>query len=228
MDQLTVAVDEYLGRLDGLVYGENPRNGFFRGTQFLHPDMRFRIDFPQGWRTQNLAQAVMAGSPQQDAVIQLTLAQGTEAEAANRFFGQQGIASAGVARQTINGLPAVTGRFQAQTQDGVLAGFATFIRLENRTFQILGFTPAQQLNRYDGAFRAAAGSFAVLTDPQALAAQPDRIAIVRVTQSMTLTAFNERYPSRIPIEQLAIINQLAGPTATIPANYRMKRVVAGS
>jgi predicted Zn-dependent protease len=228
MDQLTVAVDEYLGRLDGLVYGENPRNGFFRGTQFLHPDMRFRIDFPQGWRTQNLSQAVMAGSPQQDAVIQLTLAQGTEAEAANRFFGQQGIAAAGVARQTINGLPAVTGRFQAQTQDGVLAGFATFIRLENRTFQILGFTPAQQLNRYDGAFRAAAGSFAVLTDPQALAAQPDRITIVRVPQAMTLAAFNERYPSRIPIEQLAIINQLAGATSTIPANYRMKRVVAGS
>lgn len=228
LDQLTTGTDEYLGRLEGMIFGENPRHGFFRATQFLHPDMRFRIDFPQGWQTQNLSQAVMAGSPQQDALIQLTLASGSESDAANRFFGQQGIAASGVTRQAINGLPAVWGRFQAQTQDGTLGGVAAFIRHDNRTFQVLAYTPAQQFGRYDATFRAAIGSFAVLTDPQALAVQPNRITIVRAPSAMTLAAFNERYPSTVPIEQLAIINQLAGPTATIPANYRMKRVIARS
>jgi predicted Zn-dependent protease len=228
LDQMRVGLDDYLSRVEGLVYGENPRHGFFRETQFLHPDMRFRIDFPQGWRTQNLTQAVMAGSPQQDALIQLTLAAGTETEAANRFFGSQGISARGVARQSINGLPAVTGYFQAQTQEGQLQGFATFIRHDNRTFQILGYTPARLMSRYEGAFRAAAGSFNVLTDPQALAVQPNRIRIVRVTEPMTLAQFNQRFPSVIPIEQLAIINQLAGPTSSVPAGYSMKRVVSGT
>jgi predicted Zn-dependent protease len=223
-----VGLADYMARMEGLVFGENPRNGFFRQHQFLHPDLRFRIDFPQGWRTQNMAQAVMAGSPQQDALMQLTLADGSEGEAANRFFGQQGMATRNVGRQTINGLPAVTGEFQVQTQDGTLGGFAAFIRHDNRTYQILGYSPAQLMTRYDATFRASIGSFNVLTEPAALAVQPDRITIVTVQQPMTLAEFNQRFPSRTEIEKLAIINQLAGPSSMIPANYRMKRVIAGN
>jgi predicted Zn-dependent protease len=128
LDQTRVGTVDFMTRIEGMVYGENPRNGFFRENQFLHPDLRFRLDFPQGWQTQNMSQAVLAGSPQQDALIQLTLATGTPDQAANAFFGQQGIAASQVSRQTINGLSAVTGYFQAQTQQGQLAGFATFIR----------------------------------------------------------------------------------------------------
>jgi predicted Zn-dependent protease len=227
LDQARVGINDYLTRVEGLVYGVNPRNGFFRSGQFLHPDLRFQVTFPQGWRTQNYAQAVLAGSPQQDAVMQLTLAQGTADQAANAFFGQQGIAAEQVTRQTINGLPAVIGYFRANTQDGQLAGFAGFITLDDRTYQILGYTPAQLLTRYDAAFRGTVGSFARLTDPQALAAQPDRITIVTTSEPMTLAQFNQRFPSRIPVEELALINQVASTTTTIPTNYRMKRVIGG-
>ncbi|CAN5797654.1 M48 family metalloprotease [soil metagenome] len=227
LDQLRVGVADYMARINGQVFGDNPRHGFFTGTRFMHPDMRFRIDFPQGWRTQNLAQAVMAGSAEQDAIIQLTLAQGSHTQAANTFFSAQGITASRVAQQSINGLPAVTGYFQAQTEQGVVAGLATFITHDNRTFQILGYTPGQLLSRYDAAFRATAGSFNVLTDPQALARQPDRIRIVQTPSRMTLTQFNQQFPSAIPIEQIAIINQLEGPAALIPAGYHMKRVEAG-
>jgi predicted Zn-dependent protease len=223
-----VGTEDYLARINGLVFGPNPRNGFFRAQQYFHPELRFRVDFPTQWRTQNTAQAVLAQAPQQDAMMQLTLTQGTEAEAANRFFGQQGIAGAQVGRQTINGLPAVTGFFEAATQGGTVRGFAAFIRHDNRTYHVMGFAPAQVFSRYDAAIRTSVGTFAVLTDPAALAVQPDRISIVRVPQGMTLAQFNQQFPSRIPIEQLAIINQLAGPTSTVPANFQMKRVTAGS
>jgi predicted Zn-dependent protease len=223
-----IGTDDYLAQLEGLVFGENPRNGFFRANQFLHPDMRFRMDFPQQWRTQNSAQAVLAVSQQQDAIMQMTLAQGSEVEAANRFFGQQGIAASQVSRQSINGLPAATGFFQAQTQDGQIRGFAAFIRHDNRTFQILGYAPAQIFGRYDATIRSSVGTFAVLTDQTALAVQPDRIRLVRAPQAMTLAQFNQQFPSRIPMEHLAIINQLAGPDSRVPANYQMKRVVTGN
>lgn len=222
-----VGTADYLNRLNGLVFGVNPRNGYFQNQLYLHPELRFRIQFPAQWRTQNMAQAVVAVSAQQDAVMQLTLVQGTESEAANRFFGQQGVSGSQVGRQTINGLPAVTGFFQAQTQDGAVTGFAGFIRHDNRTYQILGYSPSGVFSRYDAALRSSVGSFAVLTDAAALAVQPDRIRIVTTPRAMTLTEFNQQFPSRTTIEQLAIINQLAGPGATIPANYLMKRVVAG-
>jgi predicted Zn-dependent protease len=227
LDQTRVGTVDFMTRIEGLVYGENPRNGFFRENQFLHPDLRFRVDFPQGWRTQNMSQAVLAGSPQQDALIQLTLATGTPEQASSTFFNQQGIAASQVSRQTVNGLPAVTGYFEAQTEQGRLAGLAMFVSVENNTYQVLAYSPAQLFGRYDAVFRATAGSFARLTDPQALAVQPDRITVVNTPQAMTLAEFNRRFPSRIPIEELALINQLAGPDANVPAAYRMKRVIAG-
>jgi predicted Zn-dependent protease len=228
LDQARVGVDDFMNRIDNLIYGPNPRNGFFRANLFLHPDMRFQLTFPQGWRTQNTAQAVFAGSPQEDALMQLTLAEGTEVEAANRFFAQQGIRSDRVQRTQVNGLPAVVGYFSAQTEQAQITGFAGFIRHQNRTFQILAYSVAQQFSRYDNAFRSSVGSFAPLTNAADLAVQPDRIRIVRVNQPMTLAQFNQQYPSRIPIEELAIINQLAGPNATVPAGFAMKRVVTGN
>jgi predicted Zn-dependent protease len=56
-----IGEEEYLARIDGLAYGDNPRDGYFEANRFIHPELAFRIDFPQGWRMQNLAQAVVAG-----------------------------------------------------------------------------------------------------------------------------------------------------------------------
>ena len=221
-------ISAYMNRIEGMVYGENPRAGFFEGSLFLHPDLRFRIAFPQGWTTQNLAQSVTGVSAQQDAIMQLTLAAGSETQAADQFFRQQGIASSQVSRTTINGLSAVTGYFQAQTQDGAVAGVAAFIAYDNRTYQILAYTPAQLLQRYDQLFRSSIGSFDRLTDQRALAVQPDRITIVRPARAMTLSAFNRQYPSRIELAELALINHLEGADSRIPAEMPVKRIVAGN
>ncbi|MGH7505095.1 MAG: M48 family metalloprotease, partial [Longimicrobiales bacterium] len=93
----------YVRRLDGLVYGQNPREGFFRGTDFMHPELRFRVSFPQGWQTANQKQAVLAGSPNQDAIVQITLAGESSSDAAARaFLSQQGLQAGSPQRTTIN------------------------------------------------------------------------------------------------------------------------------
>jgi predicted Zn-dependent protease len=218
-------VDAYMARINGMVYGENPRAGYFQNTLFLHPDLRFRWQLPQGWKTQNMTQAVMGGSPQQDALMQLTISQGSPETAANQFFSQQGLTATGVQRTTINGMNAVTGYFEANTQEGVLRGLATFITLDNNTYQIIGYAPAARFASYDNVFRQSIGSFARLTDPQALNVQPVRIATVRTTQAMTLAEFNQRYPSTgVDLNELALINELADANTRIPVGTWMKRV----
>lgn len=225
LDDATRGVETYMARIDGIVYGDNPRAGFFQGGVFLHPDLRFRLQFPQGWQTQNLPQSVTAVSPQQDAIMQLTLTQGSETQAATAFFNSEGVASRNVSRTTINGYPAVAGEFQAQTQDGVIGGIAAFIAYENRTYQILAYAPSQLMQRYGSTFQSAISSFDRLTDPQALNAQPNRIDIVRTTRSMTLAQFEQQYPSVIEITELALINQIEGAGSMIPSGTHMKRVV---
>ena len=227
-DSATLGRAEYLGRINGLMYGENPRSGIFRGTAFLHPDLNFRIDFPQGWRTQNMPQAVVAVSPQQDAIVQLTLAgQASPTAAAQQFFSQQGVQQGQTTRETINGIPAIASYFQAQTQQGVVGGLVAFLSYGGRTFQLLGYTPAQQFGRYDALFRRTVGSFGPLNDPQVQAIQPNRLDVVKINQAMTLSEFNQRYPSVIPIEELALINQVENASARLAAGTLVKRVIAG-
>ncbi len=217
--------DEYMARIDGLPYGENPRNGYFDDTRFLHPEMRFQVNFPQGWMTQNMAQAVMAGSPDQDAIVQLSLAAGSPQEAAAQFLGQQGIAAGPVNARSINGLNAATAEFQAQTEQGALAGAVSFIALDQYTFGIIAYTGADRLPKYASVFQSVIDSFGRLTDPQALAVQAPRISVMRTPSAMTLQQFNASYPSTIPLDELALVNQLADGAAMIPAGGHVKRVV---
>src|SRR2546428_7714898 len=76
--------DTYLRRLDGLGFGNNPREGYFKENQFFHPDLRFRVTFPEGWDTNNGKQAVIAVSPQQGAMVQGSVANEPTADAAAR------------------------------------------------------------------------------------------------------------------------------------------------
>jgi predicted Zn-dependent protease len=219
-----VGRDTYLQIIDNMVYGVNPRAGFFRGTQFLHPDLRFQLDFPQGWQTQNQTAAVVAMSPGKDAIVQLTLAGNKTPEQTNsEFFSQQGIRALQSNRTTVNGNPAVTTLFEAQTQDGILRGIATFLTYGGNTYQILGFTPAAKFTTYDNEFTRSIGSFRSLTDQAALNVQPMRIALVRVPRAMTVEQFYQQYPSPVPVEEIGLINDLqAGQT--IAAGTTVKRV----
>jgi predicted Zn-dependent protease len=225
---LEVGRQPYLQRLDGLVYGANPRHGFFRDGLFLHPDLAFQLRFPQGWATQNLPQAVVAVSPQRDAALQLTFAAAANPEQAlQRFAAQQGVQVTQSARRTISGLPATVAEFTAQTQQGQVRGIVTFVAHGGRVYQILGYSPAQRYGAYTNVFQQVGGTFAPVTDRQVLDVQPNRLRIVRVPQAMTLAEFNQRYPSAIPIAELAAINRVADANATLAANAFAKRVAPG-
>ena len=223
-----VNAQQYLQRVNGLVYGADPRNGFFQGNTFYHPELRFQISLPSGWQGQNLSQAVIAVSPQQDGIIQLTLAQGSSPEAAARaFLSQQGIKAGQASEQTVNGVPAVASQFQAQTEQGVIQGLAAFFTYNGATYQVIGYAPAQRYGAYDAAFRQSLGSFAPVTDSRVLNVQPKKLNVVSLPQQMTLAEFAQRNPSTIPLAELAIVNQIEDPNKALPAGTPVKQVTGG-
>ncbi len=224
----TVARDRYMQRIDGIVFGENPRNGFFRDGLFLHPDLQFQIEFPSGWKTQNMAQAVAGLSPKQDAVIQLSLAEGSSAsEAAQKFLSQSGISVGSTSSNPVNGLPARWAEFGAKSQSGDLRGLVVFLEYRDIVYQILGYTVASRMGSYEETFRRTLGSFDRLYDREALAVQPKRIDLVRLDRAMSLERFAERYPSTVPVATLALINGVE-EGGTLAAGRMAKRVVGGT
>jgi len=223
-----VAREEYLQRIKGMVYGDDPRQGYFRGTTFLHPDLRFQLAFPDGWKTQNSAEAVVGVSPSQDAIMQLSLAgQTAPDQAARQFLSQQGVKAGQSSTQSINGLPAASSYFAAQTEQGQIEGLVTFLSYRGTTYGILAYTGAGKLGSYNEVFRRAVGSFRELSDPAALKVQPARIDLVTLDQPMTVTEFNQKYPSTVKIEEVALINGVEGPAATMRPGRLYKRVVGG-
>ncbi len=219
--------DEYIRRLDGMTFGANPREGFFRDGLFLHPDLKLQIRFPAGWKTSNQKRAVLAQSPQQDALMQLTTAgEATPTAALQTFLSQQGITAGTISRQTVNGLPAASAGFQATTQEATLAGLVTAIQYGGGVYRLLTYSAQASWPNYEGAARAWVQSFQPLTDPAALAVQPLRIEVVRVSSPMNLAEFQQRYPSKVDLAALARVNQLE-TSGQVTAGQLVKRVVGG-
>jgi predicted Zn-dependent protease len=219
--------DAYLRRLDGMVFGENPREGFFKGTAFYHPDLRFQLAFPRGFKTQNQRQAVAGLSEAQDAMIALTLAAGASPEdAARRFLSQEGLQLGRSGRDTIGGLPAYVAYFDAATEQGVLRGQVGFVAYDGKTYRILAYTPADRFASYQNAFDAAIRSFAPLREARYLDVQPKRIDLVKLERDMALPDFARAYPSTVEADTIGLIN---GVDANRPlqGGELAKRVVGG-
>ena len=55
-------------QVDGVIFGDNPAQGVVRGTTFVHPPLRFRLEFPSGWQVANSAQQVLSKAPNADVL----------------------------------------------------------------------------------------------------------------------------------------------------------------
>jgi predicted Zn-dependent protease len=219
--------EAFLRRLDGLVFGENPRNGFFQGEAFYHPDMAFRMDFPRGWNTANLAQAVQGVSPEEDAIVVLSLArEGTPAQALETFLGQEGLEAGPVSRSPVNGNPAASAPFRATAEQGALEGRALFVQHQGQVFQLLGYAPEADWSGRQGAVVSSLTSFRALTDPSYLNVQPTRLKVRTLQRSMPLSALLRQEGVEGRAQDVRLLNRLEGDP-TLEAGRMVKIPVGG-
>ncbi len=224
-DSLYAGREVYLKIIDGMIYGENPRDGYFVGPVFYHPDFRFQFTFPDGWPTQNQASGVMGISSGQDAMVQISLAQGTPDSAARAAFAGQGITATPLTRESIGGQPAVSGDFQQTSEQGVVRGRASFVSYDGKTYALVGYTTADKWPQYQNLLRSALGSFRPVTDPAVLNIQPKRLKIEKLTRPTTLSELQRSSPSVVSLAELSLINRVDSST-TMPAGRMVKRVVS--
>jgi predicted Zn-dependent protease len=206
---LTVAHAEYLERLEGLVYGNDPRQGYFEGDVFYHPQLRFLVTLPPGWAHENGRTAVTAAAPQQRAVMQITLVNGdglSPSEFVSRLQQNGKITGARGNPGSIGDCPAWVGSVSVADngQERVLA--AAFIRrAPDQLFQFLGRSAAPGDEDFDRIL-ACARSFRRLTDPDRLAPEPARVHLTRAPGGTTLASVIAASHSGIEPEDAAILN----------------------
>ncbi|REJ74193.1 MAG: peptidase M48 [Acidobacteria bacterium] len=221
--RLEVGRDSYLRRLDGIVFGDNPRHGFFRGSTFLHPDMAFQLEFPEGWQTQNGRQAVVALSPQKDAVVQLTLAAGDSPQtAANSFFEQQGVLAGQAWSSGYS--PDIARGFAVEDQQGqrVVEGWVAHVEQGDQLFQLLGYARPNVVAARGPALRASLSSLRPLRERRWLDVQPMRLQVAAVDRTEPVERV-EALRSSIPQDEILLINRL-DPGQTLQRGTLVKRV----
>ena len=228
LDSLKRNREQFLRAIDGLSFGEDPRDGFFRGSTFYHPGLALQVTFPEGWQTANQPQVLAAREPEGKALVQLTAAKGASPDEALRaFFGNQGFSNVREVQVQTPATPARSAVFDVQTQQGVLQGETTVLTLKGRMFQILSVGGQGSLQAVDGIHRQVIASFKEVTDPAILNIRAPQVKVVQLPKAMTAEEFYAQYPSVLPMDQVLIINGLE-PGAQLKQGDLVKQVVAGT
>jgi predicted Zn-dependent protease len=219
--------ESYLRRLNGLVYGQNPRQGYTEDSIFLHPELRFRFRFPEGWQINNQRTVLMGMSPDRQAAIGISLPETDDLrEAVRNFFSPPEITWEGTRSIDINGNPAEIGEFVLQTDQGLLQGQALFVQYGGRIYEIIGYGVPDGWRRQERQILESMVSFAELTDPQVLAVQPLRLEILAFRRSSTLRQYYEQRGSPASLSELALLNRI-DPDEQIDQGQSIKWVSAG-
>jgi predicted Zn-dependent protease len=204
--------DEYLSKIEGIVIGENPRNGFVDNNVYYHPELKFRFNVPAGWKLQNDRSQVVTYTEAQDGVQILNIASDVTSarQAVDKVLESDGITMTERTDLRINGLVAHRAMADATDQQGnqlkvVLHG----IEYDGRVYRLISYTTAARYQTYLPAFITQSESFNTLTDQARLNVQPSRIRIVSADRN---APFRDFIPSNLPMgmdaEDLAIINQV--------------------
>ena len=202
----------YLDRLDGMIYGDNPDQGIVRGRDFLHPDLRFALRFPDGWEVINTETQVVARQPGEEVYMLLQLV--TDAETrdleavavSNMRDGGYRLDSGG--ETTVGGLDAFVGTFTGERgNDGQPRARVAYIDHRRSVYVLGGLAEAQAYDRVEAEFNEAIRSFRALSAAEAEEIRPNRIRFYTVAAGDTWQSIaQDAGQGIVPSNTLAIMN----------------------
>ncbi|MEE8332473.1 MAG: M48 family metalloprotease [Alphaproteobacteria bacterium] len=210
-----LAAGIYLDQIDGMLYGDDPAQGFIRGRLFAHPGLRFRFEVPPGFRLFNSPRAVIARGPN-EALIRFDHA-AKPADGPMRYYltdiwgRRAGVSKVETLR--INGLEAATGitrgRVNGKSRDlrllAIRKNLQTIYRFVfiSRPRDTVGLAPA---------FRRTSHSFRLMGKAEASALRPFKLRVVRAGTADSAAALAARMATGpdLALELFRALNGLRG------------------
>lgn len=201
----------YLRSIDGIIYGQDPKEGYKENNVFYHPVLKFQFPIPPDWNYQNTPQQVQMAPKDGKAVMLLMLAPGNSLQSAYdtivRKYQLNVVESRNV---SVNGLSAIYLIADQQVQNQpALRTMSYIIQHNGLIYHMIGVSALSDFNNYAINFNNTMQGFKTLTDPDKLNKKPDRVKIKTVTSAMTLLQFFRSY--NLPEsrhEEFAILNGL--------------------
>ncbi len=175
-----VAQDVYFRKIDGMLYGDGPDQGYIRGRTFAHPQLKLAFEVPEGFRLYNQAQRVMARDGAGKAVIVFDRGPSNYHGSMTGYLTNVWAASAnldGLEAITVDGMPAATAAIAARGKDYRLL----VIRYDATTiYRFVFLSAAERTASLNRPFRETTYSFRKLSAAQAAELKPWRLRIYEV------------------------------------------------
>ena len=233
---LAVNATAYVEHLQGLVFGKDPRAGYFAGERYFNPGLKLEIALPPGWTYQDSRAALMAGFPGAEqgslrAQMELSAVDaGTRgpSEYADDLARRGAVAGTSGGAESIGGHAAWVGRVAVRQQDGSTRWLvAGWVRWAPQTMlQTLGVS-ADPGGADEARIFASLRSLRDLTDPARLDVRPDRVRLEKVTVAAPFSALIPRFgPQALTLDQTSVLNNLDRDQA-VPAGRLLKIVEPG-
>jgi predicted Zn-dependent protease len=210
-----VSRESYLKKIEGLVYGEDPKQGFLENDLFYHPVLKFQLNTPKGWNYQNKPQELEFAPKDGKAILMMTLIPGKSLEeAASNVVEKNNLQVLESNQITVNGLNALSiladvkvEQQKQQQQAPTVRTLSYLIQYNDNIYHILGASSVTDFNSYSENFLQTMKNFKELKDASKLNKQPERIRIKPVKQSGTLKqALNSYNMPEKKQEEISLLN----------------------
>ena len=213
----------YLGAIDGLVYGEDPSEGFVRGRRFLHPKLGFTFQAPEGFTLENTAQAVLGVKASGGQALRLDIVRVPAEQTLPAYLASgwlENIDPKAVEETSINGFPAAT-----TTAQGDQWSFRIYaVRFGSEVYRFI-FAAKQRPPEVDRAFRESVASFRRMSLAEIDAARPLKLKVVTVGSGDTVETVARRMAvSDRALERFLVLNGLQ-PRQALKQGDQVKVVV---
>jgi predicted Zn-dependent protease len=210
-----VSRESYLKKIEGLIYGEDPKQGFLENDVFYHPVLKFQLNTPKGWNYQNKPQELEFAPKDGKAILMMTLIPGKSLEeAASNVVEKNNLQVLESNQITVNGLNALSiladvkvEQKKQQQQAPTVRTLSYLIQYNDNIYHILGASSVTDFNSYSENFLQTMKNFKELKDASKLNKQPERIRIKPVKQSGTLKqALNSYNMPEKKQEEISLLN----------------------
>ena len=204
--------ETYLKHINGLIFGDSPREGIMRGQIFYHTDLGFALQLPRNWNVTNRPQQLSITAPGGAAIMQMVV-EDINKRITPRDFMLTRLGLKKLNHDTalhINGLDAHTGLAPINTSLGNRTARFTVIYYNDRAYVLAGITkdPAKTAD-YDPYFLDTAQSFHPMTEKERALASPLRIETVVADADTRFSTLASQSPlDTFPEEQLRLINAM--------------------
>jgi len=204
--------DKYMRTIDGIVYGDNPREGFSRDGQFYHPDLKFRFDYPDGWKVVNQPNLVAVVNSDQDAVsiMQLDSKSSSPQTSVIEYVSQDGFTAISQGATQNHGLKGYEAVANATADDGTNYRFYVYaVSYNDNIYRFVSYSVADKFAAYKPLFVKTSNSFQALTNQSILDIKPVRLQTMQADRTAPFSSFlPDKLPMDITKEEIAIVNQV--------------------